>query len=830
MDDSASIGHLLRRHRLAAGLTQEQLAERAGVSVRGVSDLERGLHRTPHAETLRRLVEALALDTGERAALQALREEAGPRRPVADQSQAPRRRWAASLPLPLTSFVGRAQQVDELRRLMRRERALTLVGAGGVGKTRLALHMAGATQSDYAAGACLVELAPLAEPQLLVETVAAAFGVREQPGRPLLQTLAAELGTHHVLLVLDNCEHLVDACAELVRQLLGACPRLGVLATSRESLGFAGETVWRVPPLGLPDDGGQPSRDALFASEAVSLFVERATAARADFTLDELNAAVVAQLCQLLEGLPLAIELAAAWVSSLVPRQIVARLDELLGLAPKARAGVPARHRTLRAAVDWSYSLLTEQEQRLFNRVSVFAGGWTLGAAEAVCAGADDAIQPAEVVALLARLVDTSLVQVDFGLDEARYRLLEVLRQYGRERLAATGETELTRTRHAAFCVALATAAAPELWRPAVDTWQAKLERELDNLRVALRWLIGRGEAAQAQRLGAPLARFCQVGNYLSEGRAWVAEILALPGGEGSVEHARVLIGAGLLDTYLANIQEAQANLEQGVEVSRVAGDETALATGLYGLGFLAWGRGDYETVRRVADEGLTVSRRAPHPPFEALHLFLAAVATIETGDRVTARALANHSVALATDVGYVRAVPMALSVLGWLGLLDEDHATAASTLERALALFDQVGFPVGTAWALGLLSRVAAAQGEAQRAVALASKGLQLALALKLNARVPWCLEELAGGLASTGQLEPAVRLTAAADRLRRQSGIRALPTQEILLARWLEPTRVALGPRADTAWAEGVTLSPQQAIAVALSLGEQTLKAPTA
>ncbi|MBV9357952.1 MAG: hypothetical protein JO023_20775 [Chloroflexi bacterium] len=419
--------------------------------------------------------------------------------------------------------------------------------------------------------------------------------------------------------------------------------------------------------------------------------------------------------------------------------------------------------------------------------------------------------------------MDKSLVQVELGHDEARYRLLEVLRQYGQERLEASGEAAHTRTRHAAWCVDLAAAADPELWGPAVDTWQAKLERELDNLRVALRWLIRCGEVAQAQRLGAPLARFCQVGNHLTEGRAWLTEILALAGGEGSLEHARVLIGAGLLDTYLANYQVAQANLQQGVEVCRAAGDATALATGLYGLGFMAWGRGDYEAVHRLGQEGLAVSRRVHHPAFEPLHLFLCAVATIETGDRAGARALANESVAVATEVGYIRAVPMSLSALGWLSLLDEDYAAARSLLERARAMFGNVGFEVGLAWTLGLLSRVASAQGEAERARALAAEGLQLALALKLNARVPWCLDELAEALAGAGQSEPAVCVAAGADRLRRDFGIRALPTEEFVRARWLVPTRQALGPRADLAWAEGQAMSPQQAIADALEHGKQ-------
>jgi non-specific serine/threonine protein kinase len=817
-DAQGSFGALLQRHRLRAGLSQEELAERAGLSRRGLTDLERGARRSPHPGTVRRLADALELAEPQREALllaaaRSAVSHAGESPPIVP----PR----PNLPASVTSFVGRSDQIDEVRRLIHTRRALTLVGTGGVGKTRMAVHVASASLSEHAGGARLVELAPLAEPRLLMETVAAALGVPEQPGRPLAETLADALRPNDMLLLLDNCEHLVGACAELVSQLLQACPRLGILATSREPLGFAGEAVWRVPSLRLPEDSAHLSLEELLACEAVSLFVERAMAVQADFTLSEQNASAVAQLCRLLDGLPLAIELAAAWTSTLAPQQIVTRLDALLAVAVRQRTGVPPRHQSLRATIDWSYGRLTVQEQRLFSRLSVFAGGWTLAAAEAVCASDNDEIQPGDVLPLLARLVDKSLVQMELVHDEARYRLLEVLRQYAQEQLEGSDEAELTRSRHALFYVDLAVAADPELWGPELDAWQARLKREIDNLRVGLRWLIVGGHVTEAQRMGAPLARFCQVGNYLSEGRAWIGEILTLPGGEGSVEHARVLIGAGLLDTYLANYADAQANLKRAVEVCRPAGDDAALATGLWGLGFLAWGQGDYQAVGKIAEEGLRVSRRARQPAFEALHLFLSAVSTIETGDRAEARALANQSVAVASEAGgYLRAAPMAMCALGALGLLDKEYAAANAVLEQALKLFGEVQFEVGATWALGLLSRVAAAQNDSERALDLATQGLRLALALKLNARVPWCLEEVAEALASAGQFETAVRLTAAATVLRLHSGTRSLPSEDILRKRWLEPTRRALGPRADTVWAEGLALTPRQAINAALGL----------
>jgi transcriptional regulator with XRE-family HTH domain len=365
----SSFGELLRRYRTAARLTQEELAERAGLSARGVQDLERSVRRSPHSDTTRRLAEALGLGDAERATLLTASNRAGP---SGDSAEAPRP--APGLPIPLTRFVGRQAELAEIHRLFTTIRLLTLTGAGGMGKTRLALEAARRLAGDYPNGAELVELAGLANPELVPQTVATVLGIVEQPKRVLLDVVADALRTRRLLLVLDNCEHVIVACAELAKRLLQACPELHILATSREPLGIAGESIWRVPSLSLPAGEEVTSFDHIAQAEAVQLFAERAASVLPSFALTERNAPAVAQLCRRLDGIPLALELAAARATVLSVEQLAERLDDALRLLTAGSRTAPARQQTLRATLDWSYSLLTDLERRLFVRLAVFSG------------------------------------------------------------------------------------------------------------------------------------------------------------------------------------------------------------------------------------------------------------------------------------------------------------------------------------------------------------------------------------------------------------------------------------------------------------------------
>src|SRR5262245_33625970 len=458
--EPATFGALLKRYRLRAGWTQEALAERAGVSARAVSDLERGLNRAPQRGTRDRLVEALGLAAEERRGVELVARPA-PRRPRPSAPPEPRPPADArphNLPLSLTSFVGREHELAAVRTVVAEHRLVTLTGPGGIGKTRLALQAAAGLLPGCPHGVWLIDLAAAAAAAAVARGVAAAVGVREEPGRPLLATLAAALAPRRLLLVLDNCEHLLDACATLADALLRACPHVRLLATSREALGIAGEAVWRVPSLAVPvDTAGQPAPDAtgLAGYAGVRLFADRAAAVQPAFTLTEQNATAVAAICARLDGIPLALELAAALVRVLPPRQLLARLDDRFRLLTSGDRAAPPRQQTLRATMEWSYALLTEPERRLFARLAVFSGGWTLEAAEAV--GAGNGVGETDVLDLLARLVDQSLVIADEASGgTARFRLLETVREYAREQLTASSEHDAPGRAHATYFLALA--------------------------------------------------------------------------------------------------------------------------------------------------------------------------------------------------------------------------------------------------------------------------------------------------------------------------------------------------------------------------------------
>jgi predicted ATPase len=523
-----------------------------------------------------------------------------------------------NLPVQLTSFVGRERELDEVARLLAETRLLTLTGPGGTGKTRLALQAAADALEAFPDGVWLAELAALADPALVPQAVAQAVGVREEPGRPLPATLADALRPERVLLVLDNCEHLLDACARLADALLRAAPHVRLLCTSREALGIAGEAVWRVPSLPVPADGGAAASGADAAAlaryAAVRLFAERAAVVQPGFALTADNVAAVAEVCARLDGIPLALELAAARVRVLPPRQLLARLDDRFRLLTDGSRTASERHQTLQAAVDWSYALLAEPERALFARLAVFAGGWTLEAAEAV--GADPGgggIAAEEGLDLLTRLADKSLVVAEEQPDgTAHYQLLETLRQYARQKLAARGPAvDALRRRHAAHYLALAEEAAPHLTGPQQLVWLARLEAERDNLRAALRWYLDGGEAAAGLRLAEALWAYWYLRHLRAEARAWCAELLTAPGtGKAGASRARALRLAGVATGNIGDAAGARPLLEEGLALARELGDDALVAAALRDLGYLSRLRGDYAAAHRQFNEALAVFRR----------------------------------------------------------------------------------------------------------------------------------------------------------------------------------------------------------------------------
>jgi predicted ATPase/class 3 adenylate cyclase len=697
-----------------------------------------------------------------------------------------------NLPLQVTSFVGRERELAAVAALLGGEpsgpRLVTLTGPGGTGKTRLALQAAADALEAHPDGVWLAELGALADPALVPQVVAAAAGVREEPGRPLPATLADALRAKRVLLVLDNCEHLLDACARLTDGLVRACPHLRLLCTSREALGIAGEAVWRVPSLPVPEDGaGQPPPAAVDVARcaAVRLFVDRAAAVQPTFALTERNAPAVAQICARLDGIPLALELAAARVRVLPPGQLLARLEDRFRLLTGGSRTALERHQTLQAAVDWSYALLSEPEQTLFARLAAFAGGWTLEAAEAVCAGPDGAdgvdgagLEAAAVLDLLTRLVDQSLVEVHEQADgTARYRLLETLRQYARLKLAAAGAADTVRRAHAGYY--LAQLAEADLSSPGQAEWLGRLERDHDNLRAALDWWEEHPEAGDPQLLLRAVARWehWNFNGHVGEGAQRLARALAAPGAAAPTPaRSAALYTATALAMFGGDYRTARALAEERIALERVLGREDH--TGAWALAGIEFASGDVAAARRRLEAGL---REFP-----------------------AARASGHW-----------------LTLLGRT-LLQDEPAAGRAYFEEVLIRYRAAARGRPTTSLAHALDWAAAGDfegGDHARARARWLEALRMRQELGDKAEIGDSLEGLAALAAAAGRQRRALRLAGAAAAARRRAGRRQrLPDRE-RLERWLTPARRALLlEEATTAWAEGEAMPLEQAVAYAL------------
>jgi non-specific serine/threonine protein kinase len=600
-----TFGELLRQHRQAAGLTQQALAELAGLSVHGIQKLERGA-TTPYRDTARRLSAALQLNSDAQSRFQ---EAVSPvrRHGSAALVSTPSNGAPHNLPVPVTSLVGREAAMRQIEHLLATTRLLTLTGIGGCGKTRLALEVGRMLLDHYPDGVWLVELGPLADPALVTARVATAVGVREMAEQPLSTTLSSVLRQRHILLVLDNCEHLLDACAQLIDGLLRTCPDVRVLATSREPVGISGEVAWRVPSFELPSAEPSATLEQLAKNAAVQLFVQRATAARPQFSLTQRNAPAVVQVCRRLDGIPLALELAAARIEALTAEQIAQRLDHRFRLLMGGSRTALPRQQTLGAALDWSYDLLDKHERLLFERVAVFTGGWTLEAAEAVCSGRG--LHNDDILDVLAKLTRKSLVVADETSNGAeRYSLLETVRDYARQKLALRGSALIAvlRERHAGFYTTMIEQLLPDTlagrWSADTPGWSVDTARhvdfEYDNIRSVLSWWIESRRPLPAVRLVRRLGAYWNVHGLYAEGRRWLLDLLELyeqtdrtdTGGspiadrvEGSAvgDRAFVLDGIGMLAAHRGDYDEALARLAESAAIWRARGDRLMLAQSL---------------------------------------------------------------------------------------------------------------------------------------------------------------------------------------------------------------------------------------------------------
>jgi non-specific serine/threonine protein kinase len=683
-------------------------------------------------------------------------------------------RALTNLPARATSFVGRAAEMAELRRTLDTARILTLTGAGGVGKTRLAIQTAASVVGQYPDGVWLVQLAPLANPAAVIQQVALTLSVREQHGRSLPQTLIEFLGERRILLVLDNCEHLIGACADLVEALAEACPALTILATSREPLGVDGEVNWRVPSLALPDSIWSSSLERIAGGEAVQLFVDRAAAAVPAFRLTEENAAPVAKICLQLDGIPLAIELAAARTSVLTPEQIAARLGDVFHLLGAGRRTALPRHQTLRATVDWSFALLSEAERLLFIRLSVFAGGWMLEAAEAICAGAG--VDTAAVLDLLARLVDKSLVQADDRGSAVRYRLLEPVRQYAAEKLAESGEEPLLRDRHLEWYVRFAVDADLELRGPNLGAALDHVEAEYDNLRSALDWSVGKPDTGDAElELCAALLWFWYQRDRLPEGRERIERALR-----------------------------------------RTSTPSVARMHALASAGWIAHFDRDQITARFWLEESLALARRFQDGRAAAWALHLLARTHYFDGDAAAATALGNESLAAARAAGDRWVEGWATHVLALAAYVAGDYAQAQRWFEESLAIRQPIGHKLGIQIVHILLGYLAHRQGDHRRAAELQASVLRVGSDERLTNNMDHALVGLAALAVECAQPERAARLAGAASRRSEDVGVLPIPIAQALLAESLARARQQLGAAAyDAAWTDGMAISEDEVVA---------------
>jgi non-specific serine/threonine protein kinase len=730
----------------------------------------------------------------------------------------------SNLPLPLTSFIGRAHDLAEVSALLTRTRLLTLTGTGGVGKTCLALEAGRTLLPQFPDGVWLVELAPLTDPVLVPQAVAAALGVREAAGRPLVAALVAALAAKRLLLVLDNCEHLVAACAEMTERLLQSCVGLRILATSREVLDIAGETVLRVPSLAVPDPRSSLSLDRLAQYEAVQLFVERVRARRPHFGLTDANAPAVLQVCRRLDGIPLALELAAARVPVLSIEQVAARLEDRFRLLTGGSRTAPPRQQTLRAMLDWSYALLPEPERVLLRRLSVFTGGWTLEAAEAIYEG--EGITAEAVLDLLAQLVDKSLVIAEEQDGQGRYRLLETVRQYAAEKLAAgEGESAALRGRHLAYYVALAEGAEAALRGPMQAAAFAGLETEHDNLRAALGWAVASGTGEAGLRVIGAVWRFWLVRGHVGEGRAWLGRILACvePSAIPPAVRAKALNGTGRLVAEQGDYTAARALLEEGLALYRELGDRHGVANGLNNLGTVAWMRGDYAAAHTLYGESRNLARELGDRWGVALALNSLGIVAWAQGDYVSARTFYDESLILKRQLDDQRGVADGLLNLGEVARAQGDYAAARALLEEGLALYRGLGDRRGVADGLNNLGTVALAQGDYVSAQALFDESLTLAWELGDQRGVAMVLEGVAAVAAQTGQPVPAARLYGAAERLREAIGAPLPPGDRGTYDRGVAAARAGLNEVAfASVWAAGRAVSLEQALDVARGVGD--------
>ena len=726
-----------------------------------------------------------------------------------------------NLPAQPTPLVGREREIGEVCGLLRREgvRLLTLTGPGGTGKTRLGLQAAAELLDEHEGGAFLVELAPVTDPVLVPSTIAESLGVTESGEQPLTESLIAYLGEKEILLVLDNFEQVLDG-APVVGELLSSCPKLKVLATSRVVLGLYGEQQYAVPPLAVPDPKRLPSAERAGQYEAVRLFVERARAVKSGFRVTNENAPAVAGICVRLDGLPLAIELAAARTKILPPEAMLKRLQRRLELLSGGARDLPARQRTLRGAIEWSHDLLDEGERMLFARLAVFSGGRTLEAIETVCDATGDL--PVDTFDGVCSLVDKSLLRQEEGAGgEPRFVMLETTHEFAREKLEASGKSEEINRLHVDYFTSLAEKAEPELKGPRQLEWLDRLEAEHDNFRVALSWSLESGETDLALRLAGALWWFWFVRGHITEGRRWL-EASSADGAGPAAYVAKALNGAGRFAVEQGEVQKATATLEEAVRLLRGTVDEEGLADALNNLGAAAVYGNDLDRAEMLLEESLALFRESGNQWGIAEVLNNFGVVAVVRNEMARCKGLYEESLAVRRQAGDQRGIVMSLHNLAESALGRGDLQSARMMNEESLALGRELSDQQQIALALQGLGTVEVLLGDPDRAAVLLEESTLLLRDLGDQLGIYECLMVQAAASGVRGDDRLAARLFGAADGLRESKNLfTELGAIPLRFDRFRSVTNSRLGEVAwEAAYAEGRAMTPEQAVAFAVEV----------
>jgi predicted ATPase/class 3 adenylate cyclase/predicted negative regulator of RcsB-dependent stress response len=720
-----------------------------------------------------------------------------------------------NLPRQMTSFVGRADDLLSARQMIVSAPMVTVTGPGGVGKTRFAVQVCVETLDKFEEGVWMIELGALADPDLVPQSVAAALGISERSGLSVDDALVEHVSGRQMLLLLDNCEHLLDACANIAYRLLSKSPFLRIIATSREPLGIAGESQLQLAPLATPDPATVRRADEALASDAVRLFLDRALAVHPGFALTDRNASAVCQITQRLDGIPLAIELAAARVRALPVDQIAERLSDRFRLLTGGNRLAVSRHQTLRATIDWSYDLLSEQERTVLRRLSVFAGGMSLDAAEQICSASS--IARDDVFELLARLVDKSLLALDESGSTSRYRILEMVRQYAREQLLESNEAEEAFERHRDWYLELVERSKPNFFRGVdpLDTL-AEFDREHDNLRAALEWSAAEpAGAGPGLRMAAGLWRYWEIRGFLVEGGRWLERTLSATDGEVSSLRANTLTGAGILASMQGDWRAAFAYHSESLNQHRQLGNANSVAYASNNLANVALELNDLERARELYEQALAIVRQARDERGAAIALINLGNVVSRQGEHDEARRLFDESVTIFERFGDSWGVAFALDSAALAAKRAGDTERARSLHEQSMQLSRQIGDERGVARTLTHLADLAAEQDDLARAKALHRECLRIRQSLRDMPGIASAMEKLAWVLL-TEAAEDAARLLGSAEALREAIDAPVPATARADYERYVRTLTARLGTDLfESARLAGRSMAPEQALA---------------